>query len=98
MYLPAELDVEVSDKDLATIARDHLTDWEALRPFLELSRSKAKEILKSFSNNYGKQKLECLEEWKEMKGHEATYYALINAAEDARLQSLADNVKKMLKK
>ena len=90
--------MKVSRRDLATIARDHLTDWEALRPFLELSRSKAKEILQSFSNNYGKQKRECLEEWKQMKGVAATYYALINAAEDARLQSLADNMKKMLKK
>ena len=75
-----------------------MTDWETLRPFLELGRSKAKDVLKSHPNDYGKQKLECLEEWKEMKGHAATYQALITAAEDARLQNLADNVGEMFKK
>ena len=35
--------------------------------------------------------------WKEVKGKEATYRALVTAAEKARDQRLADNVKDMLK-
>ena len=34
--------------------------------------------------------------WKEMKGKEATYQALIKAAEDAKAQSLADSVRAIL--
>ena len=33
--------------------------------------------------------------WKEMKGKEATYQALIKAAEDAKAQNLADSVRAM---
>ena len=78
---------------MAVIARDHLTDWKSLRPFLGLSRSKEREIVQSYPTDYGKQKLECLEVWKEMRGKEATYFELIRAAEDAKFQSLADSVK-----
>ena len=94
--LSAGLVEEVSDRDLAIIARDHLTDWESLRPFLGLSRPQEREISKSCLGDYGKQKHECLEVWKEMKGKEATYQALIKAAEDAKAQSLADSVRAIL--
>jgi hypothetical protein len=90
------LDEEVSDRDLAIIARDHLTDWKALRPFLGLSRPQEREISESCLWNYGKQKHECLEVWKEMKGKKATYQALIKAAEDAKAQSLTDSVRAIL--
>ena len=93
-FVSAGLD-EISDRDLAIIARDHLTDWKALRPFLGLSRPQEREIVQSYSTDYGKQKQECLEVWKEMKGKEATYQALIKAAEDAKSQSLADRVRAM---
>jgi hypothetical protein len=43
MSVPASasprLDDEISERDLAIIARDHLNHWESLRPFLGLSRS-----------------------------------------------------------
>ena len=89
------LDEKVSDRDLAIIARDHLADWKALRPFLGLSRPQEREIVQSYPTDYGKQKQECLEVWKEMKGKEATYRALIKAAEDAEAQNLADSVRAM---
>ena len=89
---------EVSDRDLAIIASDHLTHWEALCPFLDLGRQQKKEIRNSFNGDNGKQKLECLEVWKEMKGKKATYSALIKAAEDALAQNLADSVKDVLTK
>ena len=75
-----------------------MTDWEALCPYLELSRQQKKEIRNSFAGDNGKQKHECLEVWKETKGKKATYSAFINAAKEAQAQKLADNVEDMLKK
>ena len=92
----ARLEEVIGVEDLATIARDHLTDWESLRPFLGLSRQQEAEIRKSYPGDYGKQKHECLEIWKEVKGKGATYGALITAAEKARDQLLADTVRSML--
>jgi hypothetical protein len=89
---------EINDRDLAVIARDHLTDWENLQPFLGLNRAQKKEIANSYPRDYGKQKRECLEVWKEKIGREATYRALISAAEEARDQQLADNIRDMLEK
>ena len=86
----------VSDKDVATIARDHLTDWESLRPYLGLNRPQEAEINKTH-HDYKKQKQECLQEWKELKGTEATYGAFITAAEEAKNQQLADGVRAMLR-
>ena len=83
------LDEEVSDRNLAIVARDHLTDWESLRPLLGQSRFKERKISTSCRGDYGKQKQECLEVWK---GKEATYHAPIKAADDANDQSLADSV------
>ena len=91
-----KLEKVVSNEDVATIARDHLTDWESLRPYLGLTRQQEEEIRRSFPNKYGKQKQECLERWKELKGDRATYGALIKAAETAKNQQLADRVKDML--
>ena len=85
----------ISDEDVATIARKHLTDWESLRPYLGLSRQQQVEIRKTYSD-YGQQKRECLEVWKETKGNEATYGALITAAEKAEDKKLADSVRAVL--
>ena len=89
------LEEVISDEDVATIARDHLTNWESLRPYLGLTRPQKENIRKTYSD-YGEQKRECLEVWQETKGNEATYGALITAAEKAKDQHLADRVKAML--
>ena len=80
----------ISDRDLAVIARDHLTNWESLAPFLGLNRAKEGEIARA--GDYARQKRECLQVWKEMKGAEATYQALITAAEAAKNRLLAGAV------
>ena len=90
------LEKVVSNENMATIARDHLTNWEPLRPYLGLNRQQEEEIRRTFHYNYGKQKQECLERWKESEGDKATYGALIEAAETAKNQQLADKVKAML--
>ena len=91
-------DEVVSNKHLAVISRDHLTQWEKLHPFLGLSRAQKKKIARSYPGDYGLQKQECLEVWKEERGREATYRALISAAEEARDKELADNIRDMSKK
>ena len=85
----------ISRRDLAIIARDYISDWRQLVPFLELCRPQETEILQSHPANYGLQKRECLELWKEMKGDRATYRALITAAEDAENRELADKITRM---
>ena len=87
---------EISERDLAVIARDHLDNWESLRPFLGLSHAKEREICKSFQGDYAKQKHECLEAWKELNGRKATYSALIQAAEEGKAQNVADSVRSLL--
>ena len=82
----------ISRRDLAIIARDHLRSWRELGPYLGLSRQQEVEILESHSGNYGLQKREYLEMWKEMKGDGATYRALITAANEAENRELADNI------
>ena len=81
----------ISDRDLAVIARDHLTDWRSLAPFLGLNGAKEGEIARA--GDYGGQKRECLQIWKEMKGDEATYQAFIAAAVEAGNRQLADAVR-----
>ena len=82
----------VSDEDVATIARDHLTDWESLRPYLGLSHTQEVDICRTYYE-YGRQKNKCLQEWKKKKANEATYSALITAAEKADNQLLAHGVR-----
>ena len=85
------MDRVISDRDLAVIARDHVTNWGSLAPFLGLTRPKEQEI--AMSGDYGKQKRECLSVWREMVGERATYRAFISAAEEAGNQQLAHIVK-----
>ena len=90
------LDDVISRKSLAVIARDHLNDWKKLGPFLDLFRQQETAIANS-SPDYGLQKRECLEVWKENKGKEATYHALISAAEEAEDKELADKIRDLLR-
>ena len=85
----------ISRRALAVVAKNHVRNWRELGPFLELTRQQETEILESYPTNYGLQKRECLEVWKEMKGDGATYQALITAAEEAEERDLADNIRKM---
>ena len=87
------LDRVISDRHLVVIARDHLTDWENLAVFLGLTTARQHQIARSYQGDYSRQKRECLQIWREMKGAKATYQALISAAEEAKDQLLADAVK-----
>ena len=91
------MDAVVSDPDVSLIARECLADWEALRSDLGLNRAQETAIRNSFHGKYEQQRRECLNIWKEMKGDEATYHALITAAESAKNQQLADTVKALVR-
>ena len=69
--------------------------WDSLSPFLGLTRPQEETIRRTYPN-YENQKKECLEVWRQTEGNKATYGALINAAERAKEQRLADAVKKMI--
>ena len=92
----ARLQRIVSERDLAVIARTLMTKWEHLRPFLDLTRLQ-EEIIRRSNRDYEQQKREALKKWKELKGNQATYDELINAAADAQDMRLADELKKMIK-
>ena len=94
--LSEQLDKEVTDVHIAVIAREYMTNWEKLWPHLDLSRPQKEEISKSYIREYGEQKCECLNKWKEKKGNKATYRAFIDAAEQAKDKKLADDVREML--
>ena len=80
----------VSDEDAKVIARDHVVRWQLLSPHLGLSQQEEDEISKL---DLTKRKHKCLEVWKKMKGNEATYGALIIAAERAGFPQLATAVR-----
>ena len=86
----------VTDKDVAIITREYLTHWESLVPHLGLMRTDEVDIGKT-NTNYGMQKTECLQKWKQRMGDKATYGALITAATEAKDQQLADRVKNMIR-
>ena len=80
----------VSDEDIKVIARDHMVGYDILSTYLELSQQQRSAFSKM---DWAERKHECLKMWKEMKGNEATYGALITAAEKAQDQKLADAVR-----
>ena len=92
------LDRKVDDVDLTLVSKNYLINWESLRPYLGLNILQEKYIHELFPRDYVKQKLVCLEMWRETKGSEATYGALIKAAKEAGSQSLVRSVQHMLKK
>ena len=85
----------IRDADMATLSH-YLTMWESLRPVLGLTHQQEEVIRQAYPEDYEKQKRKCLEVWKEMKGNNATYSALITAAEKTGNQWLTDEVKDML--
>ena len=93
-----KLDDVISRKSLTVIARDHLKNWKTFGPFLGLTEQQETAIANNNPHDYDLQKRECLEVWKKRRGREATYRALISAAEEARDKELADNIKGMLEK
>ena len=103
MAAPCTLDLpgdllysEVSDEDVAVIARDHLTRWEELSPFLELSEAADEEIRRT-RGGYGEEKKALLRQWRRTHGRGATYRVLIEAAERANNMLFVGSLEDMLR-
>lgn len=87
--------MEVTHRQLATLARDHLIDWKEIAPELEINPGQIFAIKQN--PNYDEQKREALNMWKRNKGKKATFRAFITAAESVGNTNLAESVKKWLK-
>ena len=88
------LDKKVTNHDVDKLAT-FIVKWEKLRGYLGLDYAKQKEI--ENAGDYGKQKMECVEEWRQKAGEKATYREFIKAAREAGLNDLADKVEAMLR-
>ena len=91
------LDAQITDQDIATIARDYLVSWEEISPHLELTEPQIYSIQETF-RRYEDQKREALVMWKRNKGSGATYSAFIAAAEMVSNIRLAGDVRTMLRR
>ena len=89
------LDAQITNQDIATIARDYLVSWEEISSHLELTDPQQYSIQKTF-RRYEDQKREALLMWKRNRGSKATYSAFIAAAETLSNIRLADDVRSML--
>ena len=85
----------ISVKDVMTIARQYIGDWEALAVHLGFTEPEINKIRDSFPADVEKQARRCLQKWIRAKGSAASYQALIIAAEKANDRLLADNVRAM---
>ena len=85
----------ISDLDIIVIARDHMTDWEVLATFLGFTNAKKIAIGGPSIGDVQKMRRKLLQDWKTKKGSNATYEALIEAAEKAQDGTLATAVKSM---
>lgn len=93
--LSVQFDRVITDVHFTVIARDFISNWEDLLPYLGLSGPQKEEIRRTYPL-YREQKHECLKQWKEKEGNKATYRAFIQAAEQAKKKGLADKVREML--
>ena len=89
------LDKKVTDRDVNKLA-EFMPEWEAMRVPLGLDHAK-KRVIKE-ERDYEEQKRECIEQWRTQEGDKATYRAFINAAREAKMNGLADQVVAMLRK
>ena len=89
-----KLEQEISEEDIITIARC-IDDWEALALSLGFTDPEKNHIRDSFPSDVEKQARKCLQKWRTKKGREATYLALITAAERAKDKHLADCIRAM---
>ena len=81
---------------LEHLAREYLTQWEALSTSLGLTAVEEEDIRRTH-REYADQKCAVLRRWKHNKGNGATYGAFIAAAEGISNMELADGVRDLMK-
>lgn len=87
-------DTEITPCQLATLAREHLIDWNDIAP--ELGINPAQIFAIQQIPNFNGQKREALNTWKRNKGNGATFRAFITAADSIGNTDLVHRVKKWL--
>ena len=88
------LDMKVTNQDAAKLA-SFMVNWDQMRPYLGLNYAQQIEI--ENAGNFAKQKMVCVEKWRQKAGDKATYRAFIEAAREAELIALAHEVEAMLR-
>ncbi len=73
-----DCDKQVSDRHLAELSRTHCRNWRQLPPYLYMA-SIVEHDIDCDSRGERKKREDFFKEWKEMKGSDATYKALIGA-------------------
>ena len=89
------LDSPVSDIHLAHIA-SHLTEWQEMAPFLDLTQVDENDIVERFPRRPKLQRREALQKWKEINGSRATYRKLMMVFFSQRKLNLADILRTLL--
>ena len=84
----------VTEEHIAIIARRHLNKWEDVCPYLGLKN--AEENIRRTPGDYHDQNMAMLKIWKRQQGNKATYRVLIQAAENALDNMLADRIREMI--
>ena len=90
------LTMVISLEHLDKIAREYLTQWEALSPSLGLTVVEEEDIRRTHKE-YADQKCAVLRRWKHNKGKGATFGAFIAAVEGISNMELADSVRDLMK-
>lgn len=86
---------QVTDVHLEKISHSHCSCWESLAPYLSIGRNIVKAINRK-GDEYEK-KIEFFNTWKQEKGSDATYKAIIVALLEIKCRNDAEEVFKLLK-
>ena len=81
---------------MARLSRDLPTNWWSLNSKLGFQSEQVLKFHKAHPGNYSKQNFMLLENWKALKGKDATYGALITAAKRAGVHEVADAVRNLV--
>ena len=89
------LDSPISDIHICDIA-SHITDWQELAPYLDLSEVEEKDIADCYPNRPNLQRREALRKWKEINGIRASYRRLICVLCSQSRANTAQTLKELL--
>ena len=89
------LDSPLTDIHLSDIA-SHITEWQELAPYLDLSEVEEKDVVDMYPNRPKLQRREALRKWKESNGNKATYRRLICILCSQGRVSTAQKLKELL--
>ena len=95
MLADQDLDKEISDLHLDEIVRKSCTLWKSLPSRLGLHSIIVKDIEKDFPRELDRRR-EFFQQWKQIKGSEATYRSLVKALLDIDQRHDAEYVCKLL--